>query len=170
MKINLRFLLSVLFTVLLSVGNLSAQALKISEKDLEPMTRGRWTGNLTYRDYGTGKPVTILCDVLITRVKGEINQWNFSFEYPKEPKANRVEIVELTNDGRKFDGETIIERNKSSDGVLKFITEIRGEDDGKSAQIRRVYVISTSEFTITKLVRFDNLSEFMERNSYKWQR
>lgn len=146
------------------------QSAKISPKDISVLVGERWTGTLTYRDYGTGKPVTILSDVTISLAKGEKSKWNFSFEYPKEPKANSSDVIELSRDGRTFDGEKVIEIKNLSSGVLRFTTEIKGEDDDKPALIRHVYLISKTEFTKTKEVKFDGAAEFIERNTYKWKR
>jgi hypothetical protein len=67
---------------------------KIKAKELNILTGARWSGTLSYLDYSSSKKVSILSDLVVSSA-GKKNSWIFSFEYPKEPKANSSDTVVL---------------------------------------------------------------------------
>ena len=145
-----------------------AQNTKLVPKELKVLEGAAWTGTLTYLDYSSGKKTSIKSDLTISKL-GE-RKWSFAFTYPDEPKANSKDDVLLSEDGRTFDGETVVERTKLKNGILRIVTSRPGKDNDKPATIRHTYLFSKTEFSIRKDVKLDGGTEFFERNTYSWQR
>jgi hypothetical protein len=148
--------------VMLSSIWINAQSFQI--KDLSNSI-GRWEGNLTYLDYSTGKPFTILANVIISTTNDK-KGYIMAYEYPKEPHANSRDTTYMN--GKLFGREMIIEFKKNADGGFKFITEIDGEDgnDHKKATLRHTYILKAKTYSVVKDVRFDGTNRWIKRNEY----
>jgi hypothetical protein len=143
---------------------------KLKSKDLDKLGGAQWVGNLTYRDYSSDKKVSISCNLAVTK-SGKKNSWIFSYLYPKEPKANSADTVVLSDDGKIFDKEMVIERTKLADGTLKFVTQKEGSDNDKKAMFRFTYLIGDKTFSLKKEVKYlEGSADYFERNEYKWTR
>ena len=123
-----------------------------------------------YLDYGTNKQTSIKSNVTVSRPDSGKLTWTFDYQYPEEPKANSKENVELSPDGKPFDGETVVERTKLPDGTLKFVTTKSGEDNGKKALYRYTYLTGKNSFSVKKEVRLEGSTEYFVRNEYAWKR
>ncbi|MBK8301902.1 MAG: hypothetical protein WBC19_09685 [Pyrinomonadaceae bacterium] len=156
-------------TIALTVTT-AAQTAKISAKDLKPLEGDQWIGNLTYLDYQSKKPTSIKSNVTVTRNATDKLKWTFAMQYPLEPKANRTEDIILSPDGKTFDGETVIERTKLPDGMLRIVTSKPGKDDNRPATLRHTYLVGKKTFSIKKEVKLDSETEYFERNTYSWTR
>ena len=157
--------------IILSAAPLFAAAVqpdRVEADDLQRLAGARWSGTLTYLDYGRNTKVSIPSQLVVTR-DGE-TAWTFEYLYPKEPHANGKKSVALTDGGRKLDGQTVFERAMLSDGTLKVVTEADGTDNNKPARFRYTYLVGASSFSIKKEVRLEGASEFFERNEYNWTR
>ena len=138
--------------------------------DIDGLVGGTWVGSLTYLDYTSKKPYTMPSTLTVERVAGSASSWTFRLGYPDEPHANREELVVLSEQGRVFDGEAVVERATLPGGGVRVVTETDGEDDRRPARIRHLYLVGRSSFSIQKLVRFSGEAEFIERNTYRWAR
>lgn len=143
---------------------------KIKPNDLKILTGEKWTGELTYLDYGSNKKVSIASNLIVTQSTEDKLSWIFEYEYPKEPKANKKSTVRIGRDGKVFDDELITERVKLPNGTLKIVTENNGTDNDKNAVFRHTYLISRQSFSIKKEVKYEGSNEFFERNEYSWKR
>lgn len=56
---------------------------------------GSWKGNLTYLDYESGKPYTMLADVEIRRID-HTNKFLLINTYPKERSANSKDTISIS--------------------------------------------------------------------------
>ena len=126
---------------------------------------GFWEGKLTYLDYSSGKPFTMLANIQLSLTqdkKGYIT----SYEYPKEPHANSKDTIYVFN--KLFGKDPIVEFKKEEDGDFKFVTEIVGEDgnDHKKAVLRYIYQLNSNFYSITKEVKFDDSDKWIKRNEY----
>lgn len=164
---NIAALFIVAFCLVMSA---SAQFVKISPNDLKTLEGDQWIGNLTYLDYKSKKPTSIMSNVTITRSKTDKLTWIFDMDYPLERGANSKDEVKLSADGMMFDGEMVIERTKSPDGTLRIVTTKKGKDDNRDSTFRHTYLISKKAFSMRKEVKFDDEAEFFERNTYTWTR
>ena len=164
---NIAALLVLGFLVVVSV---SAQSAKVSPGDLKKLEGDKWVGNLTYLDYKSKKPTSIMSNVTITRSKADELTWIFDMDYPLERGANSKDEVKLSADGMTFYGETVIERTKSPDGTLRIVTTKKGKDDNRESTFRHTYLINKKAFSMRKEVKFDGDAEFFERNTYAWTR
>lgn len=146
---------------------------RVLAADLDRLTGAPWRGTLTYLDYTSKKPTEIRSTLAFTRTTPEPAEpsWTMSIGYTDEPHADSGEVVILRQQGRVFREETIIERAELPDGRgVRFVAEADGQDDRRDARIRHVYTITAHEFTLQKLVRFREDSEFFERHVYRWTR
>ena len=126
---------------------------------------GFWEGKLTYLDYSSGKPFTMLANIQLSLTqdkKGYIT----SYEYPKEPHANSKDTIYVFN--KLFGKDNIVEFKKDEDGDFKFVTEIVGVDgnDHKKAVLRYIYLLNSNFYSISKEVKFDDSDKWIKRNEY----
>lgn len=151
-------------------GLFPQQTPKVSAEDLKRLTGVRWTGTLTYLDYGSNKRVSIPSKLTVRQVEGDENAWVFEYEYPEEPHANDKQTLKIENGGTVFDGETVSERTGLDGGGFRLVTTKRGKDNDKDALFRFTYTLDGAAFSIKKEVRPEGASEFFERNEYSWKR
>ena len=163
-------LISSLLAAALLAATAAPQAARVSPEDMRRLTGARWTGTLTYTDYGTNRRVSIPSNLTVTESPEVGAAWVFEYEYPKEPKANGKRTLKLGEGGSTFDGETVVERTSLDDGTLKLVTEKRGTDNERAALFRFTYLIGASSFSVKKEVRHEGAPEFFERNVYSWSR
>ena len=138
--------------------------------DLDLLTGAAWHGTLTYLDYQSHKPVSIRSTLLVTRLAGAAPRWEERLGYDDEPQANRAGTLALSDDGRVLDGEAVVAREALPGGAVRVVTEADGKDDDRPARFRHVYLLSTNQSSLQKLVRFAGTEEFFERNVYRWKR
>lgn len=122
-----------LFLVLISAWGYSiAQSVQV--KDLLNSV-GRWEGKLTYLDYSSGKPYTMLANINID-LTSDKKGYVMGYEYPKEPQENSKDTIFIIDN--LFDKEKIVEFKKDSGGRFTLVTEIKGEDgnENKKAILR----------------------------------
>lgn len=157
--------IGLLFALLFAACVVSGQA--VAGKDLKMLEGAAWTGSLTYLDYGSGKKTTIKSDLRV--VKKSDGVWTFEYTYPDEPKANGNSDVSLSADGKTFNGQSVIAREKDR-GTLRIVATKEGEDNKKKALFRYTYLLTKKTFTIRKDVQYVGETEWFERNTYSWTR
>jgi hypothetical protein len=162
--------LSVLLVAASFAGLAPAQAPAVRAEDLGQLTGDKWSGSLTYLDYGSGRRVSIRSTLVVTPAAGDATSWVFAYEYPDEPKANSLQRVTLGEGGTILDGEKVVERARLEGGALRVVTERAGSDDGRKALFRYTYLFGAASFQITKEVRPEGAAAFFERNRYSWTR
>lgn len=106
----------------------------------------------------------------MTQAEGDENAWVFDYEYPDEPKANGKQTLKISDGGRVFDGETVVERTSLDSGGFRLVTVKRGRDNEKDALFRFTYTLDASAFSVKKEVKPEGAAEFFERNRYSWKR
>lgn len=161
------FLISLLLLLFIPAMTI-AQTARLKSSDINRLTGTEWKGTLTYVDYRSGKKTSIASNLSV-RPGADKSSWEFDFQYPDEPKANKKSAAILSPDGRTYDGETVIKKTKL-DSVLKIVTTQPGTDNDKKAVFRFTYLIASSTFSIKKEVRYENTTEYFERNEYSWKR
>jgi hypothetical protein len=151
---------------MLTVVNSNAQNFQV--KDLSN-SFGNWEGKLTYMDYSTNKPFTMLANI---KVGCTLDQKGYIMEYmyPKEPHANSKDTTFII--ANYFGKDKIVAFKKESSGDYKMITEIDGNDgnDNMKAVLRHTYLLKSNTFSIIKEVKFDGSDKWIKRNEYLIQR
>jgi hypothetical protein len=126
---------------------------------------GNWTGVLSYKDYGTGKTTRIEA-----RAVGVVDgaKATLAWSFPREPGHEGTTDFTVSADGASLGGLALVERTEPSPGVVRLVTEERGNDgnDAKPATFRHELVVGPKELRVAKLVRFDGTAEFFERSAY----
>ena len=152
-----------LFLALILAGGYSiAQSFQV--KDLSNSV-GRWEGKLTYLDYSSGKPYTMLANIKID-LTSDKKGYIMGYEYPKEPQANSKDTTFIIDN--LFDKEKIVEFKKDSVGGFSLVTEIEGEDgnENKKAILRHTYQLISNTYSIKKEVKFEGSDIWVKRNEY----
>jgi hypothetical protein len=155
----------ILFATAFLFLTISANAQTIQVKDLSGSV-GTWNGTLTYLDYSTGKPFTMLANLKIG-LTPDHNGYIIGYEYPKEPHANSSDTTFIVGD--QFGKDKIVEFKKTSDGGYKLITEILGNDgnENKKAILRHTYLLKSNTYSIIKEVKFEGTDKWIKRNEYR---
>ncbi|MEY2635651.1 MAG: hypothetical protein RLZZ197_127 [Bacteroidota bacterium] len=154
----------VLLTSALVILCLFAKAQSIQVKDLAGSV-GSWQGNLTYLDYSSGKPFTMLANIKIS-LTADSRGYIMAYEYPKEPHANAKDTTAIV--GSFFGKDKIVEFKRDSAEGFTLVTEVDGEDgnENKKAILRHQYLLQKNTFTITKSVKFQGTDNWIKRNEY----
>lgn len=166
--------LSYLFTLALAIGLTSSvfgQSNKdnaIQASDLATLV-GNWEGSLTYLNYGDNQYVTIETNLEIVAGENE-NELAVTNTYPDEPNAGGSYRLRITKKGMRLNKEPVISRSLLDDGTIEVVTQYRGRDDNKRAQIRITYRISDSSYTSRKDVQYKGETEWIKRNEFSYQR
>lgn len=151
-----------LFLFVLTLSS-SADAQSLRPGDLRLFEGGKWSGELTYRDYSSGKITSIRCEIKVRKLSNR--SWKFLYLYPDEPKADRSAVAVLSVDGKDFAGELVSERSKIPGG-LRFVTTKRGSDNDRPALFRYTYTLTRESFSVIKEVKIDGENGYFERNRY----
>ena len=154
----------ILLTSALVLLCLFANAQSLQVKDLANSV-GSWEGNLTYLDYTSGKPFTMLANIKIS-LTADKKGYIMAYEYPKEPHANAKDTTAIV--GSLFGNDKIIEFKRDSADGFTLVTEVDGEDgnENKKAILRHQYLFLKNTFTITKSVKFQGTDKWIKRNEY----
>jgi hypothetical protein len=149
----------------------AGQTATIGTDDLKILEGPKWTGTLTYLDYRSNKKTSIKSNVTVSQAKDQSGVWTFDYEYPDEPKANGASNMSLTDGGKMFNGQKVIERSVIADATsLRIVTTKNGTDNDKPAVFRFTYSVTPTSFRIKKEVQLDGSAEWFERNEYIWTR
>jgi hypothetical protein len=145
-----------------------AQSAKLTAKDFISLS-GSWKGTLTYLDYSSGKPYTMPADVSIAQI-GNTNQFAFSNTYPDEPKANDVDTLTISQNGKMLNEAIVTAKRKLKNGDTQIVTERKGKDgnDNKPAIIRLTYTFGASAYTKRKDVKFIGKKVWIQRHEYSY--
>ena len=135
---------------------------RITSNDLKTGI-GEWTGSLTNMDYSSIKPYTMPANLTVEEGKTSF-QFILNFKYPNEPKANSKGKFEISKNGKQINKKDVvlIERTEMDELLVK--TEHSGKDNRKKAVIRNMYIISEAKFILSKEVRFQGSSDWLQRN------
>jgi uncharacterized membrane protein YphA (DoxX/SURF4 family) len=149
--------------------NTQAQSAVVNISDFK-LLQGNWEGTLTYEDYSSHTSEKIKATGEI-KIENE-NSFLLSIGYPDEPKMNSKNKYVIDKSGMTINDKKVIERTLQPGGLLRIVTEERGEDgnDHRPATFHQVWMISSKKFTLTKLVKFDTDKEFFQRNQYVFTR
>jgi hypothetical protein len=143
----------------------------VAPHEFDQLAGAPWSGTLTYTDFTSGERTTIRSTLLVTRV-GD-GAWDFAIGYNDEPHANNKQRVALDDAGRfiRFGDrceEVVRGSSPATPGPIETVAD--GDDNGRPAIIKHVYMISPKAFSIRKLVKPPGEPEFFERNIYEWTR
>jgi hypothetical protein len=142
----------------------------VTSKDLKSLT-GCWQGSLTYLDYGTGKPFSMPANIMVKDFK-KSNMIICSFMYPEEPKANSMDTIFISKDGRSLNNEPIKTMRRLGKDSIEIVTAFTGIDgnDNKAAVIHHTYLLGKNTYSIKKEVQFAGQSQWIMRNQYRFIR
>ncbi|GAB3824254.1 DoxX family protein [Hymenobacter jeollabukensis] len=142
--------------------------------DFRPLLRYDWQGTLTYLDYQSQRPVT-----LVTRLNGMqagAGELVLDYQY-QEPEGGLVkgfERLRLRPDGHGLVWDELPmrlhQRTARPDSTLQLVLVGEGRDDNRPATIRRTVLIGARRCRIRKEVRFAGQTDFLQRNEYQFTR
>jgi len=160
-------------TTKVTTNTVATETAVVTATDIDRLTGAPWRGTLTYLDYTSRAQTTIKSSLLMTRLPEQSDgaiAWDMSVGYTDEPHANSGETAVLARNGRVFRGANVLERTMLADGMVRVVTEQEGEDDGRAARLRFVYLLGEKQCSIQKLVRLLPDGAFFERHIYRWSR
>lgn len=137
---------------------------QVTNAEFNLLLGGRWVGKLTYLDYTSKQKTSILADLVVSK-NANIDQYLFSYEYPKEPQENNIKIVNLLDKGQKIDYQQVISKN-ITENSLQIITTVTEKD----IVFRYTYKIENNKFSIRKEEKEASKTDFIERNIYEFTR
>jgi hypothetical protein len=163
----------ILLSLFCSLGCYSAFSFSdstITPKDFKNLI-GCWQGSLTYLDYTTGKPFSMPANIMVKDFK-DANNIIYSMTYPEEPKANSVDTLFISKDGRLLNNEPIKSNRLINKDSTEVVTEITGVDgnDHRAAIIRHTYMLGKDTYSVKKEVQFGGESRWIVRHEYRFSR
>lgn len=144
-----------------------SEELTASASDFAILEGDSWSGALEYLNYGSDKLSTIPVRMVVREPSGRTVRYGFL--YPGEEDKNASDRIRMSRDGRQINGFAITGRYRNDAGALVLVTEGKGRDDNRLADIRLTYEITQSSFVTRKDVRFDG-GEYINRNEYRLTR
>lgn len=144
--------------------------IKVLESDFDRVAGIDWKGSLTYLDYSSKKPVEIKSALYVKSALNQPSSWMWNVGYTDEPDHNSGGLLSLRFKGQFINDEKVIDRVVLGSGDVKITTEYKGDDDGKPALNRHVYILGGKEISLQKLVKFQSDMSFFERHIYRWKR
>lgn len=135
--------------------------------DFAPIEGEGWVGELEYLNYGR-EDRSVIPVRMVARAPTN-NAMAYGFIYPGEESKNARDRLKISRDGTRINGMKLTARYVDDDGALVLVTEAKGRDDNRPADIRVTYVIAEDSFTTRKDVRFGG-GEFFNRNEYRLTR
>lgn len=154
--------------LLLIFQSAKAQESVILKEDIA-MIEGKWMGTLTYRDFKSGKDVTMTCNLSL-EVKKKGKGLVMSYDYPDNSAWNSKDNIAISDDGKYINGEKITSRKQLENGSVEIIMESKGQDGSTPATIRQIITIGPKLFTLSRQVQYMTTGEKFVRNQYKWSR
>ena len=149
--------------MLLLANTINAQdALEIT--DFEILNHTNWKGQLTYKDYQSGKMTSIDATMQI-KLEGE--RILTSIQYTYEPNKNNNSSVKIKKKGTYFGNEKIIS-NTLKNGKRTFVTTYEGRDNNQKATMYITHEFDDSTYKVTKQVMYQNSNERFVRNTYQF--
>ncbi|OON65809.1 DoxX family protein [Hymenobacter sp. CRA2] len=145
-----------------------------SVADFRPLLRYDWRGTLTYLDYRTQRPVT-----LVTQLNGMLAQaqelvLDYQYQEPEGGVVKGFDRLRLLPDGTGLEWDGLLmrlqQREQLPNGTLRLVLEGEGQDDNRAAVIRRTVLIAERQCSIRKEVRFAEAADFLQRNEYRFTR
>ena len=136
---------------------------------------GRWTGALTYLDYGDDEtrftlPTTLEC---MAQASGGGYWLRFSYTEPSgEVVTGQSAIRVADEEGQiRFDGLwQIVDEHVSPSGVVRLVLERRGTDNDRASLIRQTIELGETELVLKKEVRYHGTERTLVRNEYRLER
>lgn len=153
-----------LLTLIITCSMHAQDTLQLS--DFEILNNTNWKGQLTYKDYQSGKQTSIDATMQIEIKDDKIVS---TMQYTYEPHKNNRSSVKIKKKGTYFGNEKVI-NNRLENGVRTFVTMYQGKDNGKKATMYITRVFFEDSYTVTKEVQYLNTEERFVRNRYQFNK
>ena len=158
----MKTLITILCLFIFTMNCRSQATLKIS--DFQSVNNTSWKGELTYKDYQSGK-LTSIATTMQIKIEGE--KLNSNIQYTYEPNKNNKSSVKLKKNGAYFGNEKVLS-NILKNGMRIFVTTYKGKDNGEKASMYITRKFNDSSYTITKEVQLEGTDERFMRNTYEF--
>ncbi|MCB2379120.1 DoxX family membrane protein [Hymenobacter sp. BT635] len=172
---NARLLATAAAGGLLLLTSPSAQAQTqfptVTMQELLPVAR-QWNGTLTYLDYSTKQPVSLPTSLGARQSAPRELTLQFVYTEPSGQQVTGADQLRLSADGATVEWDDVllqvISKTPLPDHTAELVLEGRGQDDGKSCLIRKTLVLSATQFSVSKQVKYATSEEFVTRNTYSF--
>lgn len=144
------------------------EAPSVALEELSVVEGKDWTGSLTYLNYQEPyRDFTITAALEVTPVEGGLK---LAYKYPDEPQANSTIIAKISDDGRSFMGEPVVQNTVLEVGGREIKTAFACDDMGRPAACEMTYSLSPTTVRIKKMVTYVGETESFRRNEYVFTR
>ncbi len=156
-------------TLCLMTGSTFAQTTETDQlKKVINAVQGKWNGTLEYLDYRSHQKVKMSSTIEI-KESGQ-DTYKLIFDFPYEKGHSWTEKVEVNYNEGKINDLKIISFGELPGEKVQFALEENGEDDERKALIRKNYILSSKSITITKLVKYNDTEDWLQRNEFVFNR
>lgn len=142
--------------------------------DLQPLLRADWQGRLSYQDYRSRRPVTLVTRLTAAQAAGGELQLDYQYQEPSGSLVQGAERLGLPAEASRIDWDGLAmqlrQREQLADSTLRLVLEGEGQDDNRPATIRRTVLIAPRRCSIRKEVRFAGQAQWLQRHEYQFTR
>ena len=130
---------------------------------------GCWQGTLTYSGTIIRKPYSTKADLIVKRI-GQTKSFELVHVYSADANDHTNDTLNLSANGRKFEGATILSKRITRKGALVIVTQHEGFDQDNSQQvlIRKIYNICKSKYTYMKKIKIKDQNEWIDREEFSY--
>lgn len=166
-------MLKILFLVLALMTakvNFAQNDVNAINNSISLLTGNKWSGRLISFDNKSGKKISVLSELNVTRADSTSNVWLFNKTYPDDMSANTVDSIVVSSDGKMINDETIISILFLDENTMQIITEKKVPENDALMICRYTYTISPKVFTTRKDERNEDNIVFTQRNIFEYTR
>ena len=130
---------------------------------------GCWQGTLTYSGTIIRKPYSTKADLIVKRI-GQTKSFELVHVYSADANDHTYDTLNLSTNGRKFEGATIISKKTTPKGTLVIVTQGDGFDHDINQQvlIRKSYTICKRSYRYTMKIKGKGQGEWMDREAFSY--
>jgi uncharacterized membrane protein YphA (DoxX/SURF4 family) len=166
---NKKLVATSVITFLLFISSVAAQSTDsaLLKKGVNDVL-GKWTGTLEYLDYRSHQKVKLPSTLDVKETGKDI--YDLSFDFPTEKGHGWNEKAELKYNEGLINDVKILALTMLPGEKIQFVLEEEGEDDNRKAIIRKTYIMNNKSFSITKLVKYNEQEDWLQRNQFVFNR
>ena len=143
------------------------ERLTLTDNDLRKFVADSWKGSLMYIDFGSGKEVSIPCEMKVEETKS--GSLSMHYIYPAEPQMNSLIQAQLENENRWFEGRQIVSVDRN-ENYLEFVSVMEEDVNDEETFYYFTYKVSDNQLSIKREYQLPGSSEILLRNQYTFSR
>jgi len=142
----------------------------VTATDLRPLLRSEWQGALTYRDYQNQQLVTLPTQLHVSQVTPQELTLSYDYREPNGKVVQGTDHLRLQENGTQLEWDGLLmqvqRKQKLPAHTLRLELLGEGQDNNRSATIRRTVLLAEKRYSVRKEVRFAGDTTFLLRHEY----